>query len=246
MPNANTVLVINPNFDVPTSFIHLWANEVIIEAQQLGLNVINLDTEEARLPQFESSIANDDPILFFGNGHGAQKVFTGDQQNHILWIPTSEYGHNDSNINLVQGRITYLLSCLTGTSLGPAIAAQENTGYLGYVEDFIFNGFEPGDEYSRGFGECSNAIMRVLLNGGTIQEAYDEGIRMFNLWIDIWEQSSDEGASFIISSLIHDRDALIALPGMPIPPPASIVERKSIFPEMTIAGYGMMISAALL
>ena len=47
MANPNTILVVNPNFDVATSFIHLWANEVISEAQQLGLNVINLDTEEA-------------------------------------------------------------------------------------------------------------------------------------------------------------------------------------------------------
>ena len=246
MPQTDTVLLAYADFDVPTSFIKLWSDELVIEAQQIGLNVGVLDGNDATYLNFANALGNTDPLLLYAGGHGAEKVFTLQNQEHALWIPSVEWGHDDSNINLVQGRIVYLLSCLTGTSLGPAIAAQDNTFYLGYVEDFIFNGFEPGDQYSKGFGECSNAIMRTLMNGGTIQDAYNEGIRMFDLWIDIWEQSTDDGASFIISSLIHDRDNLIALPGMVPPPPTAPVERKSIFPEMTIAGYGIMISAALL
>ena len=212
----------------------------------MGLNVINLDTTEARLPQFENAIVNDDPLLIMGNGHGMEQIFTGDQQTDILWIPNSYRGQTDTNINLVEGRIVYLLSCLTGRALGPAIAAQDNTFYVGYVEDFIFNGFEPGDEYSRGFGECSNAIMRTLLNGGTIEDAYNEGIRMFNLWISIWEQSSDASAPFIISSLIHDRDALIALPGMEIPQSTSQIETETLIPGITAVGYGLIVVASLL
>lgn len=242
MPNADTILVVNPNFDTATSFIHLWANEVINEAQQLGLNIINLDTEDARLAQFENEIANEDPILTFNNGHGSPEIFTGQDQEFITWIPSTEYGTTDSNINLLANRVSYYLSCLTGQKLGPAIAAQDNTFYLGYTEDFVFNGFEPGDQYSKGFGECSNAIMKTLLHGGSIEDAYNEGIRMFNLWIEQWEQSSDSAASFVISSLMHDRDALIALPEMSITP---TIERKTIFPEMTITYYGIMLSALL-
>jgi len=243
MPNSDTILVVNPNFDIATSFIHLWANEIISEAQSLGLNVINLDTKNARLPQFENEIINSDPILIMENGHGIDWIYTGDEQTDILWVPNDYRGQTDSNINLVRGRGNYMLSCLTGRALGPAIAAQDNTFYLGYTEDFVFTGFEPGDQYSQPFKECSNAIMRALLHGGTIQDAYAEGIRMFDLWIDMWEQSGDGSASFVIASLIHDRDALIALPGMVPPPPA---ERKSIFPEMVISFYGTIIPLSLL
>ena len=246
MPQTDTVLLAYADFDVPTSFIKVWSDELVAEAQQAGLNVGVLSGDDSTYLNFANALGNTDPLLLYAGGHGEKKIFTLQNQEHALWVPSVEWGHDDSNINLVQGRIVYLLSCLTGQELGPAIAAQDNTEYLGYTEDFIFNGFEPGDQYSQAFGECSNVIMRTLMNGGTIQDAYNEGIRMFNLWIDIWEQSTDAGASFILSSLIHDRDALIALPGMPIPPPIAPVERKTIFPEMTIAGYGMILSASLL
>ena len=73
-------------------------------------------------------------------------------------------------------------------------------------------------------------------------DAYDEGIRMFNHWINIWEQSGDAGASFIISSLMHDRDVLIALPGMELP----VQSEKGIFPQIATIGYGMIMSVSLL
>lgn len=242
MPQTDTVLLAYADFDLPTSFIKLWSDELVIEAKQLGLTTHSLVGDNATYSNFVNDINNNSPILVYIGGHGDSTVVTLQQQEHILWVEDPYWNHNDNNIYLVKDKISYFLSCLTGQKLGPAIAAQDNTEYIGYTEDFIFNGFEPGDEYSKGFGECSNVIMRTLLQGGTIQDAYNEGIRMFNLWISIWEQSNDSAASFIISSLIHDRDALIALPGMIAP----IIERKTIFPEISIVGYGMLISASLL
>lgn len=244
MPNTDTVLILNPEFDEATSFTHYWANQVITVAQQLGLNVIALDKGNARLIQFQSSIAGQDPLFVYGNGHGIEQVYTAQNQEDILWVPSTFSGHThtDTNINLVQNRIVYLLSCLTGAELGPAIGDQPDTYYVGYKEDFVFNGFTPGDEYSQPFGQCSNAIATRLLNGGTIEEAYDEGIKQFNHWIDVWEQSNDPSASFIISSLIHDRDALVMFPGMPPPPPP----RTSIFPAFLSSGYATLLCTALL
>ena len=244
MPNTNAVLFINPRFDLVTEFGYLWTRELIDEALNLGLDTTALEENDARLTQFQSNLAAKDPILFIGLGHGVQEVFTGQDQEHLLWTPSAEWGHADSNVNLVAGRVSYLLSCLTGQVLGPAIAAQPDTYYIGYTEDFIFAGWDPGDKYSQAFGECTNAIARTLLRGGTLQDAYNEGIRMFDLWIDIWQQSSDPSAPFIVSALLHNREALIIYPGMAVPPPRVPVESPLM--GFVTSGYGMAIALAFI
>ena len=245
MTNPNAVVITNPKFDVATEFTNFWTKEVINEALNLGLDTTALEENDARLAQFQGILASKDPLLFVGAGHGSQEVFTGQGQEHILWTPTAEFGHDDSNIALVNGRITYLLSCLTGQVLGPAIGTQPDTYYIGYNEDFIFIGFTPGDQYSFPFGECSNAIAKTLLRGGTIEEAYNEGIRMFDLFIAQWQQSSDPAAPFIVSALLNNRDALIFFPGMSIPSGPEI-PAGSPFIKLVTSGYGALISLAFI
>ena len=247
MPNPNSVLILNPEFDLATSFTHHWTNEVINEAQQLGLNVVVLDGDEARLPQFESIIENNDPLFIYGAGHGSEEIFTGQNQENILWVPTNYPGHEhaDSNVNLVRERVTYLLSCLTAQALGPAIAAQPNTYYIGYREDFVFTGFTPGDKYSESFKAGTNEIAKSLLRGKTIIEAYNAGIAKFDEEIIKWQQSFDSSAPFVVSALLHNRDVLVAI-GAGIPPqPAEITVRPPLM-EMLTSGYGIIISLALI
>ena len=244
MPDTNAVLITNPRFDVATEFGYLWMREVINESLNLGLDTTALEETDAKLAQFQGALATKDPILVIGFGHGVQEVFTGQGQEHILWTPSVEWGHNDSNVDLVRGRITYLLSCLTGQVLGPAIAAQPDTHFIGYTEDFIFAGFSPGDQYSHPFGECTNAIAKTLLKGGTLQEAYNAGIIKFDEEIAKWQRSMDPSAPFIVSALLHDREALIIYPGMPVPVPREPVRAPLI--EFVTAGYGMAISLLLI
>ena len=244
MPNSNAVLIVNPRFDTATEFTNLWTKEVINEALNLGLDTTALEENDARLTQFQSNLAAKDPLLVYIQGHGSPEIMTAQDQEHLLWTPSDEWGHDDSNVNLVAGRVSYLLSCLTGQVLGPAIAAQPDTYYIGYTEDFIFAGWDPGDKYSQAFGECTNAIAKTLLRGGTLQDAYNEGIRMFDLWIDIWQQSSDPSAPFIVSALLHNREVLIIYPGMPVPPPRVPVESPLM--GFVTSGYGMAIALAFI
>ena len=126
----------------------------------------------------------------------------------------------------------------------PAIAAQPDTYYIGYTEDFIFAGFSPGDQYSQPFGDCSNAIAKTLLRGGTIQEAYNAGIAKFDQEIARWQQSNDPSAPFMVSALLHDREALIIFPGMPTPSPTTPIRAPLI--ELATSGYGIAIALALI
>ncbi len=246
MVDTNAVLIVNPNFDTATEFTNLWTKEVINEALNLGLNTTALEETDARLPQFETAISTKDPLLFVGSGHGVEELFTGQNQEDILWLPTTYPGHShaDSNVNLVAGRVSYLLSCLTAQSLGPAIAAQPDTYYIGYTEDFIFAGFSPGDQYSHPFGECTNAIAKTLLRGGTVQEAYNAGIIKFDEEIAKWQRSIDPSAPFIVSALLHNKEALIIYPSMPVPVPREPTRAPLI--ELVTSGYGIAIALALI
>ena len=132
MPLADTVLFAYANHDLATEFIEYWTADLIADAQQIGLNVGVLGGVDATYANFASALGNNDPLLVYAGGHGAESVFTLQNQEHALWSVDPTWGHNDSNVGLVQGRIVYLLSCLTGQQLGPAIAAQDNTFYLGY------------------------------------------------------------------------------------------------------------------
>ena len=238
-------MITNPRFDTATDFTNLWTREVINEALNLGLDTTALEENDARLSQFQDAVISQDPILLIAAGHGVEEIFTGQNQEDLLWVPTTYSGHEhiDSNVDLVAGRVTYLLSCLTAQALGPEIAAQPDTYYIGYTEDFIFAGFSPGDQYSQPFGECTNAIARTLLRGGTLQDAYNEGIRMFDLWISRWQESSDPSAPFMVSALLHNREALIIFPGMPTAPEAQV--RVPLI-ELVTSGYGMLIALALI
>ena len=212
MSQANNVTILRANHDSATSFVHYWFGEVINDAISLGYNVTDLETDTSRLIPFQQSMQNDDPAIFFGGGHGDAPVFTGQDTEDILWIPNGLPGHShsDSNVGIVQDRIVYLLSCVTGAGLGPAIGVQDNTFFIGYQDDFIWAGFSPGDLYSQGFMEASNAICAKILQGGTVIEAYNEGGRVFDEWIDYWQQSADPIASQVIGWMIHDRDVMVA------------------------------------
>ncbi len=244
MPNNDAVLIVNPRFDTATEFTNLWTKEVINEALNLGLDTTYLEGNDARLAQFQNALAVKNPLLVYAAGHGSEEIFTGQDQEHLLWVPSAEWGHADSNINIVSGRINYLLSCLTAQALGPAIAAQPNTYYIGYTEDFIFAGWDPGDKYSEPFKLATNEIAKTLLRGKSIEEAYNAGIAKFDEEIARWQESDDPSAPFIVSALLHDREALIIYPGMSIPPPEIGVETP--WSKFVTAGYGVIISLAFI
>ena len=173
--------------------------------------------------------------MFIGGGHGAPNVFTGQDREDILWVAPGEPGHrhDDTNIDLVRDRIVYLISCSTWAGLGLEISSlSDNTQFIGHYQDYIFAGFEPGDIYSRGFMESSGEIARVLINRGTIIDAYNAGVAKFDEWIEYWQASDDPIAPDIIGWLILDRDSLITT-GM-----QTQAEPKSIMPLVgTIVGF---------
>jgi len=224
MPIADNIVITRANFDDGvTDLASPFFNRVIERASELGYNIDDLHGDDDTRANFEASIQSNDPAFFTGMGHGLYDRFAG-QYNEIL----IKSGVND---HLMKDRTVYLLSCQTGARLGKTIMGKGGTAFLGYKKDYFFCGWVPGDEYTEAFEDCSNIIPITLFEGGTPDEAYNAALNKYAQWIEYWMTSEDPLAPFVLSALIHDRNALVTYPTMLEPSP---------MPLMVVAGVLIM------
>lgn len=162
----------------------------------------NFRTEAVRA-EIEESIRSKDPELFFGFGHGLQDIFTGNFENVVL---------NAQNAHLLQGKIVYLHSCLTGNRLGPTLIQSGAKAFIGYddlwywVADDI-NRDAYRDKAAEPFFRGAHEVIYGLLRGETVGQAYQSAINKYNAYIDQYDSVDAE----ITKYLLWDRDILLVL-----------------------------------
>lgn len=182
---------------------------VVQYAEQLGhYNLIDISAGQATKAPIYQAIEQYQPGSFYGFGHGNDCVFTGDTERAIFTC---------DECSILQGQIVYLLSCLTGNGLGPAIIDNGGRAYAGYIISWTWMGVgapegDPyDDKYAHGFFESANEFWLSIIDHKTVQQAYQDSIDKYNEWIDYWTDSNDPDAANAIKWLIHDRDGLIIL-----------------------------------
>jgi hypothetical protein len=171
------LVITRPEHDITTKYISTWAKEIISFAQSKKIDVIDLVKEKANKNDFEGRLNKLQPRAIFLNGHGCEDCM---------------FGHNDQvlikagdNHRLLQGKITYALSCSSGKKLGPRVVEDRNSAYIGYDDDFAFvsdykYASRPlADPKAKPFMESSNQIMFSLLKGNTAQEAFEKSKNKF-------------------------------------------------------------------
>jgi len=207
--------------DETTLFGYFWLDKVNEYANSRGYNITDLDKELARRTPFETAITNQNPSFFHGFGHGNEDLFTGQLKEILL-----ERNVNDS---LMAGRITYLMSCLTGVRLGPSIIQKGGRAYAGYSDLFAWGeilapyGYEfdiSCGRYHWSWMDFTNVLANAVLAGKPLTEACAIAVERANAWIDFWSLSDDGSASQTIEVIIGDRDALKCLQDGAITPPA--------------------------
>ena len=124
------MIVTRPQHDVTTRYLSSWAEEIICLARKKGIEVVDLFREKVNRREFEGRVRKIMPDLFFLNGHGSDICVTG-HDNGIL----VEVGENHG---LLQGKITYALSCNSAKSLGIKVTENKRGTYIGYIDEFIF------------------------------------------------------------------------------------------------------------
>ncbi|MDI6738386.1 MAG: hypothetical protein QME12_07800 [Nanoarchaeota archaeon] len=170
-------LVTRPEHDDTTHYLSSWAKQIMVCAENHGLQIIDLNRERAVKAEFEGKINAGNPCLVMLNGHGGDNLVAG-HKNEPLLIG----GIND---RLLKSRIVYALSCMSAKELAPRSIQSGAKCYTGYDDDFIFN-YMPSmlsrplnDERARMFFEPSNLFMKSLIKGNCVEEAKAKAVRLF-------------------------------------------------------------------
>lgn len=220
---------------------------VVNSAIENGYTVFDNLGVDAVHDTVHQSIAENDPFIFFGAGHGGPSMFTGDDQDVIF---TTE------DCDILAGRLVDLHSCSCGALLGPEIIRKGGVSFLGFVDDWGWY-YDPSEDpddpesdpydypCSKCFWESANQYMLSLFSGRNTEKAYTECYEKYNEWIEYWKESGDPGAAELIGLLAYDRDIMViieeALPIPPSPPPSQPLW-KPIVAMLPIFGIGLVIN----
>lgn len=208
MADVKTVLFFRPNYELATKYLSAYAGRIVDEAVSLGYNVVDLYGVDATKEKFEEALTLHDPFIVGLFGHGNYNLLVGQDNVEVLRACTND--------QILGEREVLALSCRTGATLGPSARDKTCAAYYGWQEDFTFwvdesveNPLE--DPYAAPFFESGLTPMHILLNGGSLFDAYDKTVETFNSWIAYWRASADPLAPEIITQLYWDRDNFILL-----------------------------------
>lgn len=166
---AEQLVITRPGHDYVTRYLSAWSGKTFEIAKAKGYSIIDLCRERANRREVESILNKRKPGFVVINGHGSDDWVAG-QENEPLLIA----GDNSS---LLEGKITYAISCRSACGLGNEVGQYTNTAYVGYKEDFILVYLEKHrtqpleDKLAGFFLEPSNLVITTLLKGHPVEEA---------------------------------------------------------------------------
>lgn len=170
--------------------------------------VTDLNTTDAEKTPVLDGLSQKDPLGLYGFGHGNPSVFTGNSETAIFSA--------GDDLSILNGRVVYLLSCLTAQQLGQAIVNSGAKAYAGFMQEWqwVIAGTTDDDPYldeiGLGFFESANELWKAMIDGATLRQALTASIAKYNQWIDHWFEIGGPYISEIIGALAHDRDILMA------------------------------------
>jgi|ERR1700722_3469666 len=201
-------LVTRPRYEETTNYLFYWAGELLREAKERKIPVIDLDKEKARRTVVESYLTKKSPDVVIINGHGNETCVVGQDGEQLLIA--------GQNTHLMKGRRVYIRACRAGRQLGPDIIRNGAAGFVGYVQDFIFPYDKDSvqrpldDEYAKPNLECSNQVAISLLKGHSADEAHQEGVRAFRKKLDALMTSNSRNSA-VATCLIWNMMSQVAM-----------------------------------
>jgi len=191
-----SLIVTRPQHDPTTRYISSWAGEIVSFARAKGVTVIDLVKSKVTRKELEGRIKKITPRMVFLNGHGSQDAVFGHDNEVLIRV-----GENDT---LLSGKIVYALACDSGRILGPAIAKDQNTVFIGYKDEFIFMADARymnrpvHDPNAKPFMESSNQVMFSILKGRSAREAFERSKELFKKYFVVLSSSSADADSLQI------------------------------------------------
>ena len=135
---VNTFLFVEPD-DNYLAYASVPLHQIVEANKQVGQSITELMGTDANPERIKQELALSSPIIFVGLGHGSESVYTCQNLAPLL------HAENPQELALMKDRVVDLCSCLTATTLGPALIAAGAVAYAGYKQEFWFyTGDSPG------------------------------------------------------------------------------------------------------
>jgi len=174
---SKRLLITRPEHDDTTHYLSSWSKKIISFAESKGIWVFDLNRRRANKKEVEGILSKQNPGLVIFNGHGNDNFVSGHRNEALIIIGDNE--------KLLNGKITYAISCKSAKNLGPMSIDAGAKAYVGYDDDFIFF-YDPNkithplrDKTAKLFLEPSNELITSLVKGNTVEESCNRSKKYF-------------------------------------------------------------------
>lgn len=205
----NSIIIGRCSCDEVVRYPFYWCEELIREAGEKKINIIDLQKENFTEEKVSKQIEKHNPRLILLNGHGDEVSAMGYQQSPVITLNKNDY--------LLKGKVAHIISCFTAQYLGQSAMDKGCRGYLGYGSYFYIWYLESEPEkdiIAAMFQEAVNGASKVLINNGSIKEAFEKSQEIYEKRINECKgryfnpstsESMKDNLQDIISALIWNK-----------------------------------------
>ena len=188
----SVILIGRTDCDADAKYPFFWCEEIIKHSKENGFNVIDLKKDNFIEEKFNNLIKKNNPQYIFLNGHGLDYSALGYQKNPVLIM--------NKNDHLLNGKIVHAVSCSTAKYLGQYSIDKGCKGYIGYRNIFYvpkLTKYPVDNLYSNMLMAAVNITSKTLIEGGTIQKAYENSQKVYQEKINkclkiFWDTSEED------------------------------------------------------
>jgi hypothetical protein len=260
MPRTNVIVFCEEAYELATQYGSCLIKRVAEEAKARGKTVVETDGDPTAM---DNAIAQYDPAVFYGVGHGQCCIFTA--KGAVPYIEAAGYSCNvhfacsyytyscTQNLRLDKfvGRHVHLMSCVTGLNLGPELVKNGARSFIGYKNLFVVGVSTSGswpapctppspnvDVYSFCDSDCEGE--RVIVRGGSVGEAVNAMKKKFQEYIDKYTRGEwkDWPVAYWASLYLqHNLDNLVAYGDMNFRPCSEAVPMYMAIPALAVIAF---------
>jgi len=229
MTRLETLTIVRPKHDTITEWGHWHQGEFVKFAHEHQMTLIDLQAWQARKDLVQKVLFGLESCHFYGSGHGDATTYTGQDKEVILEVGV--------NTDWGKDRVLHLLSCSTAVALGRELVEKGAKAYAGYVIDWatwIDTGKHPSnDPLSFGNFDSDAEFDRAMVNGKTVEQAYEACKAKYNEYIELWQTAPPvpEMQDEVLVTLTENRDGLVYYGD-----PNAKITRPSLAPFLAFLG----------
>jgi len=184
------VLITRPNHDIPTSYLHDFAKELVRTLKKSkDFHISDLEGPKANREMFCECVRDENPGFVFLNGHGNMETVAGHNDEVVL---------DKRNSELTKKRIIYALSCDSLEKLGKYCVKVGAKVYIGYRAKFMMvrdpsrESTPSKDKNAFPFKKACHTLLSSLIFGRSVKDSIETTKKEYRNSIRSYGSSEDD------------------------------------------------------